>query len=117
LAIGRRQAEEKIMAVEGIQLSVGLASGAVYSARKIKLFPEAAVSRISELTAQASAKLGGISTGLGFWGDPVWVLAGAVVLTAIERALADKTKRKVWLFCPRLRRHGLHCCRLERFSI
>ena len=50
------------------------------------LFDGPTVKRAQELQREAQSNLGGVSTGLGFWGSPGWVLGGALTLGLLESA-------------------------------
>jgi hypothetical protein len=65
-------------------LTLTTASTEKYEVSQIALYPDTAVDQIAALISKARAKLGGISTGIGFWGSPGWVLGGVAVLGLLE---------------------------------
>jgi hypothetical protein len=73
--------------------SVTLVSGETINVRKVMLFNSETVDKISALKMQAQKNLGGVSTGIGFWGSPTWVIEGALVLGAIESMLSNSAAR------------------------
>jgi hypothetical protein len=60
----------------------------------VKLYRANEVERAAALQAKAQAKLGGVSSGIGFWGSPTWVIGGALVLGSIEQALGSGMARE-----------------------
>ena len=73
---------------------ISLVSGQTLRLRKVLLFEEEKVKEISLLRAQAAKHLGGVSTGIGFWGSPEWVLGGAVALGLLESLLSSEAKKQ-----------------------
>lgn len=69
-----------------IEITVGGGSKLVTG---IQLYPAVAVARWRGFMATAQQQLGGVSTGLGFWGSPGWAIGGAVVLGLVESALSS----------------------------
>jgi hypothetical protein len=67
-------------------INITLASGAHYEVSHVMLYHGPTVKRAQELQAEARKNLGGVSTGLGFWGSPGWVLGGALALGLLESA-------------------------------
>lgn len=65
-------------------IKISLTSGDTYEFEKVGLYPNHLVSQVAVLRQQAATKLGGYSSGLGFWGSPGWVIGGALVLGALE---------------------------------
>jgi hypothetical protein len=74
--------------------AITLSSGQVFAVHKVKLFWSDAVNQIAGLKAQAQQNLGGVHTGIGFWGSPGWVIEGALVLGAIESMLSSAAAKK-----------------------
>lgn len=64
-----------------------LASGVEIAATKIMLFSADQVAEASALRVKAAQLMGGVSTGISFWGSPEWAIGGSLVLGAIEAAL------------------------------
>ena len=62
--------------------AITLSSGQVFAVHKVKLFWSDAVNQIAGLKAQAQQNLGGVHTGIGFWGSPGWVIEGALLAEA-----------------------------------
>ena len=69
-----------------------LPSGQTFVVRGVTLVPEEQVKEIAQLKAQAMKSLGGVSTGIGFFGSPEWVLGGVAALTFVEGLLSTVTK-------------------------
>jgi hypothetical protein len=70
-----------------------VASSAIYVADHIRLFEKTSVVEVASLTNQASVKLQGVHTGIGFLGSPGWVLGGSLLLGTLE-GLATKSAAK-----------------------
>jgi hypothetical protein len=73
---------------------IGLVSGQSLRLRKVLLFEEEKIKEISLLRAQAAKSLGGVSTGIGFWGSPEWALGGAAVLGLLEGVLSSEARKQ-----------------------
>jgi hypothetical protein len=73
---------------------ISLTSGQTLEIRKILLFEEPWVNQIARLRASAAQDLQGVSTGIGFWGSPEWVLGGAAVLGLVEGLLSSSTQKR-----------------------
>jgi hypothetical protein len=71
-----------------------LASGQTIKVRRVKLFDERLVNEVAVLRAKAAKGLGGVSTGIGFWGSPGWVLGGAAAMGFIEGMLSQSARTK-----------------------
>jgi len=71
-----------------------LASGQTLKLLSVVLYEQEAVNEIASLKAQAAKNFGGVSTGIGFWGSPGWVLGGAAVLGLLEGALSNSAKKQ-----------------------
>lgn len=71
-------------------LNITLASGTNCEVSHVMLYHEPTIKRVRALQAEAHKKLGGVSTGLGFWGSPGWVLGGALALGLLESAASAK---------------------------
>jgi hypothetical protein len=71
-----------------------LTSGQTIKIRKIQLFEEERVNEISLLRAKAMKGLGGVSTGIGFWGSPSWALGGAAALGIVEGFLSNAARKQ-----------------------
>jgi hypothetical protein len=74
--------------------SITLASGETFNVRKVALYPADVVSKIASMRMQAERNLGGVSTGIGFWGSPTWVIEGALVLGAVENWLSNNAAKE-----------------------
>ncbi len=61
-------------------------------AQYLLLFEEGELRQVASLRAQASEKLGGVSTGIGFWGSPEWALGGAAVLSVLEGMASNRMR-------------------------
>ena len=71
-----------------------LASGQTLKVRRVKLFEADKVNEIASLKASAMQSLGGVSTGIGFWGSPGWALGGAAVLGVVEGLLSSAARKQ-----------------------
>ena len=71
-----------------------LASGDEFSVEQIRLFDAGEVAQIFALKQNAQALLGGVSTGIGFWGSPGWVVGGALALGLLESLLSQGAAKK-----------------------
>jgi len=85
-----------------ISLRIILASGDDFSIEQIKLFDANEVARIFALKQNAQSLLGGVSTGIGFWGSPGWVVGGALALGFLEGLLSQSAAKKGARMLPRL---------------
>jgi hypothetical protein len=66
-----------------------LRSGTVLDITHFVLYPEDIISLIRRSIAEAERQCAGFSSGLGFWGSPLWVLGGAIVLGSVESAVTE----------------------------
>jgi hypothetical protein len=73
--------------------SVTLVSGETLNVCKVMLFNLEIVDQIAALRMQGQKNLGGVSTGIGFWGSPTWVIEGTLVLGAIESMLSESAAK------------------------
>jgi hypothetical protein len=71
-----------------------LVSGQTLRLRKVLLFEEEKINEISLLRVHAAKSLGGVSTGIGFWGSPGWVLGGAAALGLLEGVLSSQSRKR-----------------------
>jgi len=78
---------------------ITLASSQKIIVEAIQLFPEKAVSEIIGMRAGAIKALGGVHSGVGFWGSPMWALGGTAALGIVEgllsRAARDEGLRQL----------------------
>jgi hypothetical protein len=58
------------------------------------LYPTGHVRRVAALRSKAIAKLGGVSSGIGFLGAPEWVLGGALAIGLLESMLSSSVHRE-----------------------
>jgi len=65
-------------------ISIGLMSGACIYLNAVFLYPSDKILQARVLQAQAAKNLGGISTGIGFWGSPEWAIGGGIALGLLE---------------------------------
>lgn len=70
-------------------LRFGLVSGVNLQNLAIRLYKAIDVGRAAAMHSKAQGKVGGASTGVGFWGSPTSALGGALVLGTIEQALVE----------------------------
>ncbi len=71
-----------------------LSGGETIVAKRILLYPKAELLAVGRLRAEAQSKMGGASSGIGFWGSPEWAIGGAVVLGIIEGMLTDAKRNE-----------------------
>jgi hypothetical protein len=71
-----------------------LSSGQTLKLRKILLYEEPRVNEVALLRAQAVKGMAGVSTGIGFWGSPLWALGGAAALGLVEGALSSSARKQ-----------------------
>ena len=82
-----------VTTISASAVNVVLISGDRHRIEKVMLYEAKAVSELQSLRQQASKLFAGVSTGLGFWGSPGWVIGGALVLGALE-SLASRSNAK-----------------------
>ena len=75
-------------------LQLTLAAGDTRYVEQIMLFDAAAVAEIAALKQKAMTLLGGVSTGIGFWGSPGWVIGGVAALGILENALSQTAAKE-----------------------
>jgi hypothetical protein len=73
---------------------VVLTSGQTLKISRVKLYEAAKLQEIALIKASAAKNLGGISTGIGFWGSPAWALGSAVALGLVEGALSNAARKQ-----------------------
>ena len=71
-----------------------LASGQIVKVRQVLLYEEDSVNEIAFLKAQAAKSMGGVSSGIGFWGSPGWALGGAAALGLVEGLLSNSARKQ-----------------------
>lgn len=71
-----------------------LASGQTIELRRVRLYEAEVVQEIAKLKASALKSMGGVSTGVGFWGSPTWALGGAAALGVIEGILSSAARKQ-----------------------
>jgi hypothetical protein len=76
------------------RLNLTLASGACYQISHVMLYHGPTIKRARELQTEAHKNFGGVSTGLGFWGSPGWVLGGALALGLLESAASESAAQR-----------------------
>jgi hypothetical protein len=70
-------------------VSIGLVSGASYQLSALFLCPGDKIAQARALQMQGAKSLGGVSTGIGFWGSPGWAIGGAAALGVVEGVLSE----------------------------
>lgn len=75
-------------------LTITLTSGAQYDITHIMLYDGVSIERTQRLHAEAMNNLQRVSTGIGFWGSPGWVIGGSLALSLLEQAASDATAKK-----------------------
>jgi hypothetical protein len=70
-----------------------LASGQTLHVRGVQLYPANELARIAGLRAEAAQKMGGVSSGIGFYGSLGWVIEASAALGIIEAVLSDSSKK------------------------
>jgi hypothetical protein len=58
------------------------------------MFAAADVTDWRSLLMRAQQQLGGVSTGISFWGSPAWAIGGAAVLGMLERAASNAQSKE-----------------------
>ena len=76
-----------------------LTSGQSVKLRRVLLFEADLVDEIALLRVKALKGLGGVSTGIGFWGSPSWALGGAAALGLFEGLLSSATRNQALAVC------------------
>jgi len=71
-----------------------LTSGQTLKIRRVRLYEADKVKEIGTLKASAIKNLGGVSTGIGFWGSPAWALGGAAALGILESIVSNATRKQ-----------------------
>ncbi len=77
---------------QSLQLSLG--GGDTRFIEQIMLYEADAVANVAALKQKAATLLGGVSTGIGFWGSPGWAIGGAVALGLLENALSQSATKE-----------------------
>jgi len=76
------------------ELLMGLMSGVRLIISHVVLYDETKVKAVMLLRTQAAERFGGVSSGLGFWGSPGWVLGGVAVLGALEGLATNRARKE-----------------------
>lgn len=71
-----------------------LASGQPLKANRIRLYDTRLLNEIAAMRATAAQALGGVHTGIGFWGSPTWALGGAAALGIVEGILSAAARKR-----------------------
>jgi hypothetical protein len=71
-----------------------LASGQTLRMRGVMLFEQQSLNEITLLRAEATQKMGGVSSGIGFIGSPEWVLGASAVTSLISGALSASARKQ-----------------------
>jgi len=71
-----------------------LTSGQLLKIHGVTLYPIEAVSEVARLREMGVAKMGGISTGIGFLGSPGWALGAGAALGILEGALSSSARKE-----------------------
>lgn len=74
--------------------SVVMTSGTRYRVEEVFLYEETQLRRAQALRLSAAGNLGGVSTGIGFWGSPEWALGGALALGILENVANNAAAKK-----------------------
>ena len=75
-------------------LEIMLSSGMQLDISHVELFDELIVTEIATLNAQAAAKLGRTSSGIGFVGSPEWVIGGTIVASVLAKAASNQAAKE-----------------------
>lgn len=75
-------------------VEIGLSSGQIISVGRMMLYPSKLVEQAVALKAQAMAKMGNFSSGIGFIGSPGWAIAGSLLVGALEGAVNSKNNHE-----------------------
>ena len=71
-----------------------LASGQPLKVERVFLYETARIEEIASMKATAAQGLGGVQTGIGFWGSPAWTLGGAAALGIVEGILSSAARNR-----------------------
>jgi hypothetical protein len=75
-------------------LKLSLSNGREVAVSSVTLYPQHLLIQAIAMKTEALKKLGGVSSGLGLWGSPGWVIAGSLALGAIESALSKQSQNE-----------------------
>ena len=78
---------------ENMRLRVGLGSEIIH-VTSVQMHSLSAIRKYQDLLARGQTQMETFSTGLGFWGSPGYVLAGAAMLGMLENAVTDKNRKQ-----------------------
>lgn len=70
-----------------------LSSGQTLKIHGVTLYPTDSIAAISGLRSEAAAKMGGVSTGIGFLGSPTWAIGAGAVLGVLEGMASDAARK------------------------
>lgn len=73
------------------RIEVTLSGGSIVVATAVRLYPTHLVAEWRQMLASAQDQLGGVSSGLGFYGNPGWVIGASLALGVLE-GIASSTK-------------------------
>jgi hypothetical protein len=71
-----------------------VAGGQTLEISSVEMFAAADVTDWRSLLMKAQQQLGGVSTGISFWGSPAWAIGGAAVLGMLERAASNAQNKE-----------------------
>lgn len=71
-----------------------LASGQPLKVNRVRLYETRLLNEIAAMRATAAQSLGGVHTGIGFWGSPSWALGGAAALGIVEGILSAAARKR-----------------------
>ena len=75
-------------------LKIELNSGREIYDEKILLFPKNMIAEHLSLKMNGIKKLGGVSSGIGFWGSPEWGIGGSIALGVIESIISTGVQQE-----------------------
>src|SRR3954454_19321312 len=71
-----------------------LASGQTLKIERVFLHETARINEIAAMKATAAQGVGGVQTGIGFWGSPAWALGGAAALGIVEGIISNMARNR-----------------------
>lgn len=83
--------QQDLQAETGVVL---LASGQLLKILGVALYPVEGVAEVVRLREMGAAKMGGVSTGIGFLGSPAWAVGAGAALSILQGALSSAARKE-----------------------
>lgn len=83
--------QQDLQAETGVVL---LASGQLLKILGVALYPVEGVAEVVRLREMGAAKMGGVSTGIGFLGSPAWAIGAGAALGLFQGALSSAARKE-----------------------